>query len=90
MKYYKFCLWKAYFDKGYGWTSYLKWAIAIFGISSLKPGLTLAGFFLYGLCCFFFGRWLFKHKVVDAEHEVQNVINPFVREMRKNYKGRKL
>ena len=86
MKYYKFCLWKAYFDKGYGLTSYFKWAIAIFGIASMKPGITLIGFVVYGFFSLILGKWWFKHKLVDAEHEVQNIVNPFVREMRKVYK----
>ena len=82
MKFYKFVLLKAYFDKGYGVTSYFKFAIAIFGVSSLNPKLTLSIFFVYGLLCFLIGWIWYKYGFAESEAEVSNKVNPFVQEMR--------
>ncbi|MAH51805.1 hypothetical protein CMI37_38670 [Candidatus Pacearchaeota archaeon] len=82
MKYYRLMLWKAYFDKGYGVTSYFKYLIAFYGMSSLDVSLTMILGMFYGVSCFFIGYFWYKCKLVDAEHEVNNVVNPFIREMR--------
>ena len=83
MKYYNFCLLKAYFDKGMSITSYVKYLIALFGISSLNVTATLIIGFVYGIACFFIGLLWFKLNIINAEIEVQNRVNPFVKEMRK-------
>lgn len=44
---------------------------------------------LFGFICFFLGMFWFKFKVVNAELEVSNQYNPFVKEMRKVYKPKK-
>lgn len=85
-KKYKILLWKAYFDKGYGVTSYIKWFIALIGITGFKTSLTLMLFCLYGFSCLIIGRLWYKFKLIDTEHEVQNIVNPFVREMRQTFK----
>ena len=86
MKFYKFALWKAYFDKGYGVTSYIKWAAAIFGISSAIQGIHLIWIFigatLYFIFCFIIGWIWYKYGLTDAENEVQNRFNPFQKEIR--------
>ena len=94
MKFYKFCLLKAYFDKGYGLMSYPTKIFLLFGVGVLlesegtnKTKVIIAGLF-YGIFCFFLGLAWYKFHLVDAEHEVQNVVDPFVREMRKVYKGK--
>jgi hypothetical protein len=90
MKYYRLMLWKAYFDEGYGFTSYLKYLIAIIGIGDAIINKNLLLILLlglgYGISCFFIGAFIFKSGMKNAMHEVQNNVNPFVREMRKVYK----
>ena len=82
MKHYRLMLWKAYFDKGYGVSSYFKYLIAFYGMSSLNIKITMIAGVIYGLSCFITGYLWYKFKFVDAEHEVQNVVNPFIKEMR--------
>ena len=90
IKYYKFMLLKAYFEKGYSLTSYIKWVIAIFGITTQAVITTLIGMFLYGVSCFFIGWVWYKYDFVVAEHEVSNQFNLFQREMRKKLKNRNI
>ena len=85
-KLYKFCLWKAYFEKGYGITSYIKYLIAVFGLTSQKLFITLLVAVIYGFACLILGKLWFYYRVVDTEYEVQNRVNPFVRQMRRTHK----
>lgn len=86
MKRYKFCLLKAYFEKGYSLTNYVKYIIALFGLASLNVKATLILGFIYGFSCFIVGWAWFKYGFVEAELEVQNRFNLFVKEMRAKYK----
>jgi len=94
MKFYRFALFKAYFDKGYGVTSYLKYLIAAGGfaavIDGMKPQILIFIFLFYGFTCFFIGKLWYKYKIADAEKEVDNNINPFVREMRLKFNNHKI
>ena len=88
MKYYKLALYKAYFDTGYGILSLPKYILVLAGGGSLlltmgKSTLTvvLLGF-LFGIICFFVGRWCFKSGFVKATIEVSNKYNKFVEEVR--------
>ena len=83
MKFYKFALWKAYFDKGYGVTSYLKYLIAIFGIGGFPAKYLIPLFLAYGIGCLAVGKIWYKLKIVDAENEVNNIVNPFAEQVRK-------
>ena len=83
MKYYKFCLLKAYFEKGYGLTNYIKYLIALFGLSSLNVKSTLIMALFYAVGCFILGYYWFRFGVIEAEIEVGNQFNHFVKEMRK-------
>lgn len=83
---YKFMLLKAYFDNGYSITSYPKWAFAILGIGSAIKGYSLwylvLGALLYGILCLFIG-WIFiKYGFYEAQQEVSNQFNLFVKEIR--------
>lgn len=89
MKYYKFMLLKAYFEKGYGLTSYIKWVIAIFGITTQAVYTTLIGMVIYGVGCFFIGWIWYKYDFVLAEHEVNNQFNLFQRELRSHVKTKR-
>ena len=82
MKWYKFIQHKAYFDRGYSFTSYIKYMIAFFGISSLDVNKTMMLGLVYALFCYFFGRYMYKSGVADSEAEVSNRVNPFVKEVR--------
>ena len=82
MKFYKFALWKSYFDKGYSVTSYFKYLFAIIGIAGLEGRILIPAFLLYGFSCFLTG-WIWYHfGITKAENEVQNKNNLFVEEMR--------
>jgi len=83
---YKFCLLKAYFDKGYGLTSYIKYMIAFFGLASRSVNTTLKIGFVYGISCFIIGWLWYKYDLILAEAEVGNRYNLFQREMRKKIK----
>lgn len=88
-KCYKFCLYKAYFEKGYGITTYLKYLIILVGLAegfatqSLSKTFILA--FVYGIACFFIGWGWYHYGLALTEQEVGNNFNLFVREMRKRY-----
>ena len=86
MRCYKLMLWKAYFEKGYGLTSYVKWAMAIVGITAMSIPYILIGAILYGVSCFFIGWAWYHYNIITAEIEVNNQFNLFVREMRRKRK----
>lgn len=77
-----FCLWKAYFERGYGLTGYLKYLIAFFGVSTLNVKITLIIGILYIPFCFLIGYLWFYYRLPEAETEVGNHFNLFVKEMR--------
>jgi len=83
MKWLRFCLHKAYFDKGYGLTSYVKYGIALFGLSSLDVKTTMILGIGYGIFCYVVGRVWFHYGFQLADTEVYNIFNPFVKEMRR-------
>ena len=90
MKYYRIALAEAYFQRGFGKLNLVKYALALIGIDVLIKGVSiywvfLAGF-IYCIVCYLLGRLLFKIKYIDAEIEVINNINPFVKEMRNSVK----
>ena len=84
MRAYKYALLKAYFDKGYGVTSYLKYMIAFFGLASSNVKTTLVIALIYGIFCFVLGWFLYRIGYAEAEQEVSNQFNLFVKEMRKS------
>jgi len=87
MKFYRLALLKAYFDEGYGFTSYFKYLIAFYGMASLDVKVTMIVGLAYGVSCFGIGWLIFKSRFKNAQIEVQNRVNPFVDEMRKVYKS---
>jgi len=82
MRFYKFALWKAYFDKGYSVTSYFKYLFAIIGIAGLDGKILIPLFIAYGFSCFLVGWIWYRLHLTDAETEVGNKFNPFVGEVR--------
>jgi hypothetical protein len=86
VKHYKFMLLKGYFEKGYALTSYFKYLIALIGFADIYINKSIFWvIFLgitYGVSCFILG-WIWYNKgYVDAENEVNNRFNPFVKEVR--------
>lgn len=87
MKGYKFkiLLAKAYFDKGYGLTNYFFKLVAVFGLTTQLAKATFYILFFYSFLCYFIGRWWYKYKFIEVENEINNIFNPFQREMRKKF-----
>ena len=90
MKYYKIALHKRYFEYGYGITNYIKYSIALFGLSSLNVKATLIIAIVYAVACYFLGWFLYKINFPTAEKEVENKYNLFVKEMRSKLKKRNI
>ena len=82
MRLYRTILWKAYFDKGWSLTSYIKYAIALFGLASLDVKSTMIIGIIYGLACLVLGRIWFKYKLIETENEIGNIFNPFQKQVR--------
>lgn len=83
---YKILLHKRYFDTGYNLTNYIKYIIALFGISSLNIQLTLILGFIYAVFCYIIGHIWHKHRFVEVDNEISNRFNLFTREMREKVK----
>lgn len=82
LKGFKYLVLKAYFDKGLGLTNYVKYLIAFFGIASLDVKSTMYIGIAYLFFCYFLGRWWYKHKLIETENEINNIFNPFMKEVR--------
>lgn len=61
-------------------------ALMVLGIGAVAQNYALSSIawwsLIYAFFCFILGRVWFGLKLVNAEHEVQNKVNPFVEEMR--------
>src|SRR3990167_2219545 len=83
---FKILLWKAYFDKGFGLLTYLKYILAVVGVGAAIQGISLLTIFIvgvvYGVVCLILGRLWYHYKLVETEKEIENIFNPFVKEMR--------
>lgn len=90
MRFYKPLLLKAYFDKGFGVTNYVKYIVAFYGLSSRDISLTLLWAFIYFIACFIVGWLWYKYRLTDTEVEILNRFNPFVREVRGKLRVKKL
>lgn len=75
-----------YFDKGLGLTSYFKYVIALFGLYSIGTNIdikyTMILGVLYIFSCFVLGFVWIERKLIDYENEINNILNPFQREVR--------
>ena len=84
---YKLNLHKHYFDTGYGITSLFKYFIFIFGGMSLQQSISLKFTMYvllgYALFCYLFGWAWFRFGWFEAQIEVGNQFNLFVKETRK-------
>ena len=77
-----FLLWKRYFETGYSITGYVKYVIALFGISSLNVAITMSLGVIYAILCFVVGWWWFRYGFMEVDNEISNRFNGFVHEMR--------
>lgn len=78
----KICLWKLFFEKGYGLTHYLFKLGAVVGIAAQDWRNTLIFGFIYAVFCFILGRFWYKTDFMRWEIEIVNRVNPFVKEVR--------
>ena len=79
---FRFLLWKRYFDTGLSVTGYVKYLIAFFGVASSDVRMTLVLGIIYGMLCFVIGYAWYRYDFVEANNEIDNRFNRFVREMR--------
>ncbi len=80
---YRLLLYKSYLDKGLSLTYYFKYLILLFGFTTQEIKITLIVAGVYAVLSFFLGWLWFKYKWIEAEQEVSNRYNKFVKEMRR-------
>jgi len=85
MKFLKFALHKRYFDTGMGTLNYLKYVLVAFGFSSLNVKATMLLALAFAVVSYFVGWWWLNYGMVNAETEISNLYNPFVKEMREKF-----
>lgn len=86
MKLFKVALHKRYFDTGFGVLNYLKYPLVLVGFAIPDVEAILLVALIYGILCYTLGWWWLNKGMTEAETEVGNRYNPFVKEMRKLYK----
>ena len=88
---YRIVLHKTYFDKGWSLLSYFKYVFALVGLGSLLDGYNLSyvifGSLIYGVVCYFLGRFWLINQWYEEEIEVTNHFNKFVKETREFIKN---
>ena len=94
-KLYKFCLWKAYFDLGFGLLSYPKYVLFLVGAADIiRSDGDYSRVLILGIViavgCLLVGKWLYSNGYRAAEHEVQNYVNPLAIEIRKKLKPKSI
>lgn len=85
-------IWKKRFEIGYGLTSLPKWIVAVFGVGEVvnkNYTVVLVGACIFTALCVIVGWAWMKYGWYEAEIEIGNMYNLFVKEMRKKLKKRK-
>lgn len=82
----KILLHRQYFEKGYYLSRYLVIMIGLFGVSSSDVSKTLWLGILYALFCYIFGWWFCNKGWLDAENDIANQFNPFVKNVNQKLK----
>jgi len=78
---------KKYFDTGYGLMNYPRALMMVIGVGGIARNwnwklLIIMGI-AYGVLCFVSGWLYILFKLQDYENEINNILNPFQREVRK-------
>lgn len=84
-RFYRFFLWKAYFDEGWSITNYVKYAFAFGGIFDFISGeaaLYLGG--AYIISCFVMGWVIYHSGMKETILEINNRYNPLAKELRRH------
>lgn len=82
-------LWvKKYFDTGYNVLGYAKFIVLGVGLSGDRTFTIIFGS-IYAVVCLVVGIVWVKKGYADAENEINNILNPFQREMRNVIKNGK-
>jgi hypothetical protein len=84
--FFRWLMWKRYFDTGMGLTNYAKYLIAFLGVAGLGVKNTLILAVVWAIFCFIVGKLWFKYKIVELDYEISNIFNPFQRQVRKSLK----
>ena len=79
---------KTYFDRGYGISRYLLVFVGLFGLASRDVHTTIVLSIAYALFAYAIGRVLVGVGFIEAEIEVNNKLNKFVKEVRGKINGR--
>jgi len=90
MKWLRFLWLKKYFDTGWGLMNQGKYALILFGVYDVvtteNMWMTIFMAFLYCCFCFIVGMWWVKQKMYETEQEINNILNPYQRQMREKLK----
>lgn len=94
MRWYNIALHKAYFYQGWGVTSMVKYAIALFGLYSIGEDIPMKYMVWigigYALFSYILGWLMYEYGFIQAEIEVNNRYNEFVKEVRAELKNGKV
>ena len=82
----KVALHKRYFDTGFGILNYLKYPLVLLGFAVPNVRGIIAVASVYAVICYVLGWWWLNKGMAEADMEVSNRYNPFVKEMRKKFK----
>lgn len=94
VKFFKILVAKAYFDKGWSLMNYPKNLLGIIGIGAAFQQFSLMAIaiigILFGVFCYFLGRYWYNYGLIETENEIQNIFNPFQKQVREKLKIRKV
>ncbi len=79
---YQFALHKKRVDVGYGITYIIKWFLGYFAASSQNVQMTFTLSIIWIISCYFLGWFWIDSRMMEAEQEVNNQNDTFVKEMR--------
>jgi hypothetical protein len=86
MRFYKALLWWNYYGCGYGMTNIISKILMVAGIGAVLEGMSSTTIILYGMLyvaiCVLIGWAWFKFGFAEADAEVKNNYNLFVKQVR--------
>ena len=75
---------KSYFEKGEGLIAYGKWFILYFAAATMDISSSIAYGIAYAAIAYAVGRIYFSKQFMEAENEVNNLMNRFMKEVRRD------